>query len=205
MNIVSLAYMVGIGLEQASCTLVGQQIGKGDVSMARKMYSTFKVNTAIILVVTSSMVFLFKEQLMRAFTSKESVVEVALGVIWLISINTFPDSYKGMLKGIIKALGIQHKCIIVNLTGHWFINLTLQWYFAIHLDLRILGLWMAKQFLELYIMTAYIILINVQDWDRISKESHERQTAEKEKMLAVKEGKGDFTRVENDEAPNLVV
>mmetsp|Transcript_24789 Transcript_24789/g.38585 ORF Transcript_24789/g.38585 Transcript_24789/m.38585 type:complete len:86 (-) Transcript_24789:51-308(-) len=85
-----------------------------------------------------------------------------------------------MLKGIIKALGIQNKSIIVNLTGHWFINLTLQWYFAFHLNLGILGLWIAKQFLEFYIMTAYIMLINVQDWESISVESHERQVAEKE-------------------------
>jgi Na+-driven multidrug efflux pump len=41
MNIVALAYMVGIGLETASCTLVGQNIGKGDVKKAKKYYYTF--------------------------------------------------------------------------------------------------------------------------------------------------------------------
>jgi Na+-driven multidrug efflux pump len=40
MNIVALAYMVAIGLETTSCTLVGQQIGKGDVLMAKNFYHT---------------------------------------------------------------------------------------------------------------------------------------------------------------------
>ena len=33
--------MVAIGLEQASCTLVGMQIGKGDIHKAKQFYSTF--------------------------------------------------------------------------------------------------------------------------------------------------------------------
>ena len=41
MNIVALCYMVAIGFEQASCTLVGMQIGKGDIHKAKQFYSTF--------------------------------------------------------------------------------------------------------------------------------------------------------------------
>ena len=35
MNIVSTCYMVAIGLETTSCTIIGQEIGKGDVKKAK--------------------------------------------------------------------------------------------------------------------------------------------------------------------------
>lgn len=67
MNIVALAYMVGIGLETASCTLVGQQIGKGDVKKAKEYYGTIQIVSAIILILTSSAIFVGKEWLVGLF------------------------------------------------------------------------------------------------------------------------------------------
>jgi Na+-driven multidrug efflux pump len=86
---------------------------------------------------TSSAIFLGKEALVGLFfmfksesieedaPSLDAVIPVVTSVIWLISFNTFPDGFKGMLKGIIKALGIQVYCIYINILGHWCINLTL--------------------------------------------------------------------------------
>jgi Na+-driven multidrug efflux pump len=100
-------------------------------------------------------------------------------VVWLISFNTFPDGFKGMLKGVIKALGIQVYCIYVNLFGHWCINLTLQWYLGVHLGMGIKGLWYAKLILEAYILLAYYFIVWWQNWDKIVKESSERQQKDK--------------------------
>jgi Na+-driven multidrug efflux pump len=40
------------------------------------------------------------------FTKEKGVVNAALSIIWIISFDTFPDGFKGMLRGVIKALGI---------------------------------------------------------------------------------------------------
>ena len=79
----------------------------------------------MVLMVSSSCIFLFKEWLVSLFTQRDEIIALVSGVIWLISFNTFPDGFKGMLKGIIKALGIQSYCIYINILGHWCINLTL--------------------------------------------------------------------------------
>lgn len=63
MNLVALAYMVAIGLEQASCALIGWQIGKGDIKKAREFYDSFKIVTACLLFITSTSLYLFKEPL----------------------------------------------------------------------------------------------------------------------------------------------
>ena len=59
--------------------------------------------------------FIFREYIVSLFTDVPEVKEKAIGVIWLISFNTFPDLYKGMLKGLVGALGIQHKAVWINL------------------------------------------------------------------------------------------
>jgi Na+-driven multidrug efflux pump len=167
MNLVAMAYMVAIGLETASCTIVGQEIGKGDVVKAKEYYRLFSIVTVIMISCTSLCVYIFKEQIVKLFTDKENIINISLSIIWLISFNTFPDGYKGMLKGIIKALGLQKICVYVNIGGHWCINLTLQWFFAFYLKLGLVGIWYAKLCLEAYIVVAYFAIIQCADWQKI--------------------------------------
>jgi Na+-driven multidrug efflux pump len=150
--------------------------------------------TVVILLLTSSCIYIFKEQLVGLFfmfraesldeegTSLDSVIPVVMSVIWLISFNTFPDGFKGMLKGVIKALGIQKYCIYINISGHWCINLTLQWYLGVKMGMGIKGLWVAKLILEAYIFSAYCLMIYFSDWAKISEESAKRQEREKSAM-----------------------
>lgn len=64
-----------------------------------------------------------------------------------------------MLKGVIKALVLQRQCTVLNLIGHWGINLSLQIVLAFYYEMNLYGLWIAKIVLELYILTSYAILI----------------------------------------------
>ena len=83
-----------------------------------------------------------------------------------------------MLKGVVKALGRQQKAVYLNLSGHWIVNLSLIYLFAFYLNLGIIGFWLAKLVLEFYIFTTYLIMIQMQDWEKIMFESKERRAAE---------------------------
>lgn len=72
-----------------------------------------------------------------------------------------------MLRGVIKAMNLQFLCAVINVTGHWIINLSLMIYFGFYLKFRIFGLWMAKFVLELFILASYTTLIYIQDWKKI--------------------------------------
>ena len=97
---------------------------------------------------------------MALFSTPDREMDLIKGCIWLISFSTFPDGFKGMLKGIIKALGIQWYIAFINIGGHWLINLTLQIYLGIYCGYGILGLWTAKVVLEFYVLTSYYLLIS---------------------------------------------
>jgi multidrug resistance protein, MATE family len=96
----------------------------------------------------------------------------------MISFNTFPDGYKGMLKGMIKALELQKICAYLNIVSHWCINMTLMWYFGIHLGYKLKGLWCAKLTMEYTVWTFYSVLIYCTNWEKVAKKSKERHQYE---------------------------
>jgi len=131
---------------------------------------------------TSILVYILKEGIVRLFTSDPELEQTATSVLWIISFSTFPDGFKGMLKGVIRALGLQAATVYINSVGHWCINLTLQWLLAFHFGLGLAGMWFGKLVLEYFIFFAYSILIRVSDWDKIAQKSYERQMKDNKAM-----------------------
>ena len=69
MQIVGLAYMLAYALEMSSCTLIGQQIGKGDLKTAKAYFLTFQILTAVFYTCITISIYVFRLQLLGCFTS----------------------------------------------------------------------------------------------------------------------------------------
>jgi len=95
--------------------------------------------------------------------------------MWAVSLNTIPDIYKGMLKGLVGALALQRQTLWINLFCQWLLNLFLQWLFAFKLGMGLTGIWMAKITMECCIALAYTGLITCQNWEDKVRESAERR------------------------------
>ena len=100
--------------------------------------------------------------------------------MWVFSINIFPDCYSGMLRGVIKALGIQKQTVCINLSGHWGISVTLQLFLGFYLRMGLEGMWIAVVINIFFIVSAYYVLIMKTDWEQKAKEGAERQIAKLE-------------------------
>ena len=61
-------------------------------------------------------------------------------MIWIVSLYTFPDCFKGMLKGVFKSMALQHNAVYITLSGHYGINIILIWLFAFKLQYKEIGL-----------------------------------------------------------------
>ena len=48
----------------------------------------------------------FRVQIVGLFTSNEKILRLAVSAIWIVSLNTFPDAFKGVQSGVIRGLGI---------------------------------------------------------------------------------------------------
>ena len=79
----------------------------------------------------------------------------------LITIKLFPDLSKGMLLGVILALGKQHKIVLINLVCHWIIYPSTLWLFAFHFNMGVKGIWTAQIILEFCLLFFYAGLIHI--------------------------------------------
>ena len=105
-NMLGLFYMSAIGLEQVSSALVGQQLGKNDVVQAKIFYSSLYRMSISLICFSICALYTFRIRIIHMFTDiKEIQVEALYGTYWLL-FNLLPDMNKGMLKGVIYALGI---------------------------------------------------------------------------------------------------
>lgn len=168
MNIILVFYMMACGFESATCTLIGNQIGKGDVQMAKKFMRTISYLSAVIISFIVVLLFFTKHYLVSILTKNEELRESTVSVIWLICISQFPDMYKGMLKGPIKALDLQATQLKVNLIGHWLINMSCMYFLPIYFGLGLYGIFISKIILEFTICIGYSYILYVADWDAIT-------------------------------------
>ena len=112
--------------------------------------------------------WIFRHEIVQLYTDIESTRREAMTAIWLFCFNIFPDCFKGMMKGIIKALGIQHKAVYVHLLCHWMIFPSGIYLFVFSdsgPQWGIRGLWVAKIILEWSIVTCYTLIIATSSWE----------------------------------------
>jgi Na+-driven multidrug efflux pump len=69
MNIVVLAFSLNVAMMHSSCTLVGQQIGSGDVHLAKDFYSYHLKFAAVLMTFFSLLLSVFKFQLLSLYSA----------------------------------------------------------------------------------------------------------------------------------------
>ena len=148
MNLLIILYQVCFGLMQAATALVGQRIGANDVPNARQYYKYFKFYTLSLVALLVILQGIFKWQLAGLFTSNKEVQTSTVAMIWVLQLNTLPDFYKGMLKGLITSLALQKQTVLINFLGQWVLFFSLQMFLAFYLDMGLKGIWIAKFTME---------------------------------------------------------
>lgn len=173
MNLMSIIYQFSLGFGLASTSIVGGIIGQGDVVKAKETYRIVQSNAILVILVFTLVVHMRKEDLLGLLTNIPEVHQAAGTVMFMLSINTFPEHLKGFQKGVIKALSLQHKSVIAHLIGNFGINLTLAYYFTMECDTGVVGIWYAKVIMEVFLVLAQTYIIETADWQKIIDQSQE--------------------------------
>jgi Na+-driven multidrug efflux pump len=59
-----------------------------------------------VLLSISILQFVLRHQIISVYVSDSEIQKKALDMIWVISLLTFPDCFKGMLKGVFKSMAL---------------------------------------------------------------------------------------------------
>ena len=131
----------------------------GSIDEAKHYYRLFNLISCFVMSLLALCLYFFTKPIVVQYTGDPSIQDIAYNLLFVLYFSTFPDCYKGMLKGVIRALALQNKAVYVNLSGHWLVNLTSMYFFAFYMEMGIIGLWYSKLVLECYIFVMYLVII----------------------------------------------
>lgn len=157
-------FMVPLGLQEATCSLVGNSIGANHVQLAKRICKvTFMISFAIILTVTSS-VFMGRFRIARALTSDPELILMVAKVIPFLSLFYFPNAAQTYLAGPIRALGLQEEASKLVLVAFYIIGMPSAVLFAFKLHFGIIGFWFGMSLGVTFQSLYFLRILLKTDW-----------------------------------------
>ena len=173
-------YMLALGLSQAASSLIGQQIGKGDVAVAQEYRQVCNHIGLIIFPSSIALLCIFRDSILNLFSPIQSVKDACILVWPIILTEQVADQWSGFTQGIIKALGLQKRATSAMLLIYWLFNLPLCFIFIRFTPYGFIGMWLSMA-LAVFAITVYFeVLVRTADWDQSCEGSRRRTQGIKE-------------------------
>ena len=133
--------MVPIGLACTSCTLIGNAIGKKDVTLAKRYFNMISAYTLIYCIAMQLILIPNKGLISAFFTSDQDVRALVTLCIPVVSLKFVSDGYQGVLGyGVLPALGLQEIGFKITLTVAYLLTIPAACLFAFTLSFGVVGL-----------------------------------------------------------------
>ncbi len=152
-QLMSISYMIGLGIGMAASTLVGQYIGAKRIDLAeRSAYSALKLAMGIMVLVGLAFL-LFPEQLVTLFNDDPDVIRFGRqGLLYAALFQAF-DALAVIFIGALRGAGDTRWSAVAAFIGAWIIFLPMTYLLAFTMGLDFWGAWLSA--------TIYICLLGV--------------------------------------------
>ena len=122
-NLVSLLFMMPLGLSHATSTLVAQRIGAGDLHDARRLgWHGLQLALALALVVGST-VFVAREQVLRLYTDNPVVLAATLPLLAWVALFHSADAVQTSAAFVLRAWRITTLPLLIFVGAMWGVGL----------------------------------------------------------------------------------
>lgn len=125
MSICALIFMVPLGIQEATCGIIGNCIGANNVPLAKRFFSIITKFTLASIIVIGTVIFLARKNIVSLFTKDETIIDMTEKVLILVACMLLTDGMQGYLSGPIRALGLQQKASYVAIACHWLVAIPL--------------------------------------------------------------------------------
>ncbi|KAM3371431.1 hypothetical protein ACQJBY_018693 [Aegilops geniculata] len=138
----AIAYMITYGFSAAVSTRVSNEIGAGNVDMAKNAVAV-TLKLSVFLAFSFILLLGFGHGLWaRLFSGSEVIAAEFAAITPLMMASIVLDSAQGVLSGVARGCGWQHLAAITNLVAFYFIGMPLAILFAFKLSFYTKGLWL---------------------------------------------------------------
>lgn len=146
LTIASLAFMVPLGLSQATTVRVGLALGEKNREGIRKAGWTALAMTVGFMSFTAILFFSFPSQIVGLFLNSgiaENQAPLALAASFLIVAGLFQlvDGTQVTMAAALRGLSDTNMPLIIALIGYWAIGFPVAWWFGMHTPMRGIGVW----------------------------------------------------------------
>jgi MATE family multidrug resistance protein len=141
LNCAAFTYMVPLGVSSAAAVRVGQQIGRGDVTGARRAgWSAIVIGTAFMT--CAGLLFVSMPRLIaRVFSPDPAVIRVGATLLLVAAAFQLFDGLQTVATGALRGAGDTRTPMLANLVAYWLIGLPLGYVLAFPMGWGALGIW----------------------------------------------------------------
>lgn len=141
---------------------------------AIRTFKEIALMSAIIYGLLIIFVYSHFEEILSVLTKTDSIKNLSFSLrAWLV-INIPTDCFAYVIRGVIKALGMQQSILMAHLIGQGILGSFLTFLFGFYFDLGLNGVWLAKTCMTYFLITYYLVILYRLDWFEIVLEAHKR-------------------------------
>ena len=122
-NLVSLLFMMPLGLSNATSTLVAQRIGAGDIRDARQLGWHGLQFTFGVALVVGGLVFMAREPVVRLYTDNPTVLAAALPLLAWVALFHAADAVQTVAAFVLRAWRIATLPTLIYVGALWGVGL----------------------------------------------------------------------------------
>jgi len=141
MTIASVTFMVPQGIGGAAAVLVGQAVGAGEASRARRAAATSLGLGAGFMLLSGLVFVVIPGPLARLFSAEAPVLAVAIMLLPIAAVFQVFDGIQVVSIGVLRGVGDTRTPVVVNVLGFWLIGLPLSLWLGFGLRAGAAGLW----------------------------------------------------------------
>ena len=142
-NIMMFIMLFSIAISQGTQILIGHMIGAGEIEKAYKRGIKSLQISIVISIVAAIVIFFSSDFLMGIFTDNTTIIEKG-AVLFLLTIILEPGrAFNMVMINALRATGDVKFPVYIGIASMWGISVTFAWFFAIHLELGLVGIWIA--------------------------------------------------------------
>jgi putative MATE family efflux protein len=143
LSIEAFSFLPGYGFAVAAATMVGQSIGAGQYSRAKRENWEANRMAALIMAGMGLIFFFFPYGLLRAFTDDEDVIALGTTFLKIVALLQVPLALTMVLAGSLRGAGDTRFIMWATMAGMWGIRVPIAFVAALWLKMDLWYVWSA--------------------------------------------------------------
>lgn len=142
-NMMMFIFLFSIAIGQGTQILVGHLVGAGDAEAAyKRVMKSLKISIVISLSM-ATVVYFYSSQLLGIFTDDMTILETGAGLLLMTVVLEPGRAFNLIMISSLRAAGDVKFPVYIGVAVMWGIGVTFAWFFAIYLNLGLIGIWIS--------------------------------------------------------------